>query len=76
MLNNDLQPLFSFNLLHFGYCVSTVTEDIYNQNKGGFIMQHLQTSFFYDLQELIRNAPPLLARGRLVQMTASEMEMV
>ena len=34
-------------------------ENTYNQNKGGFIMQHLQTSFFYDLQELIRNAPLL-----------------
>jgi len=34
-------------------------ENSYNQNKGGFIMQHLQTSFFYDLQELIRSAPLL-----------------
>jgi len=34
-------------------------ENTYSQNKGGFIMQHLQTSFFYDLQELIRNAPLL-----------------
>jgi hypothetical protein len=34
-------------------------ENTYNQNKGGFIMQQLQTSFFYDLQELIRTAPLL-----------------
>ncbi len=32
-------------------------ENIYSQNKGEIIMQHFQTSFFYDLQELIRNAP-------------------
>ena len=57
MLNNDLQSLFSCNLLHFGYYVNVVMENTYNQNKGGFIMQHLQTSFFYYLQELIRTAP-------------------
>jgi hypothetical protein len=34
-------------------------ENTYSQNKGVFIMQHFQTSFFYDLQELIRNAPLL-----------------
>jgi hypothetical protein len=60
MLNNDLQSLFSCNLLRFGYYVSDKQEGTYNQNKGGFAMQHLQTSFFYDLQELIRT--PLLRK--------------
>jgi len=59
MLNNELRSLFSCNLLRFGYYVSGVMENTYNQNKGVFIMQHFQTSFFYDLQELIRNAPLL-----------------
>jgi hypothetical protein len=57
IFNNELRSLFSCNLLRFGYYVSGVTENTYNQNKGEFIMQHFQTSFFYDLQELIRNAP-------------------
>jgi hypothetical protein len=34
-------------------------ENTYHQNKGDFIMQHFQTSLFYDLQELIRNSPLL-----------------
>jgi len=59
MLNNDLQSLFSCNLLCFGYYVTVSTKRTYNQNKGGFIMQDLQTSFFYDIQELIRTAPLL-----------------
>jgi len=59
MLNNDLQSLFSCNLLRFGYYVSDKQKRTYGQNKGGFLMQHLQTSFFYDLQELIRNSPLL-----------------
>jgi hypothetical protein len=59
MLNNDLQSLFSYNLLRFRYYVSDKQKRTYNQNKGDFIMQHLQTSFFYDLQELIRTAPLL-----------------
>ena len=57
MFNNDLQPLLSCNLLHFVYYVTAVCKRNYKQNEGDIIMQHLQTSFFYDLQELIRNAP-------------------
>jgi len=59
ILNNDLQSLFSCNLLCFGYYVSDKQKRTYGQNKGGFIMQQLQTSFFYDIQELVRNAPLL-----------------
>jgi hypothetical protein len=58
MLNNDLQSLFPCNLLRFGYYVSATSKRTYGQNKGELIMQ-IQTSFFYDIQELIRNAPLL-----------------
>ena len=57
ILNNDLHSLFSCNLLRFDYYVSGIKENTYSQSKGEIIMQHFQTSFFYDLQELIRNAP-------------------
>lgn len=59
MLNNDLRSLFSCNLLCFGYYVSDKQERTYGQNKGGFTVQHFQTSFFYDLQELVRHSPLL-----------------
>ena len=38
---------FLANLLRFGYYVTKVNKRIYSQNKGGFIMQQFQTSFFY-----------------------------
>jgi hypothetical protein len=50
---------FLANLLHFGYYVTKVNKRTYSQNKGGFIMQQFQTSFFYNLQELIRTSPLL-----------------